>query len=105
MNEQENSKLTAFHKVNDWYATHNFGTRFAMLTFVALYVTAVLVTLDFDYVANADANLIKQVVDVHTNVALVELTGYLAFFSFLIVTLGDNALSKIVDLIAKIKSK
>jgi len=95
---------TAFHKVNDWYSKHNFGTRFAMIIFILLYVIVVLSNVDFS--PASDPETTKVVVEntiLVSNLELVKITGYFAFAAFLVITLGDNAVSKIGDIIVKIK--
>jgi hypothetical protein len=102
----KNEKTTAFYKVDDWYATHNFGTRFAMITFMIVYVIVVLTQVDFTTSELVDVNATKVVATATTqtaNLALVKTTGYFAFAAFVVVTLGDNALSKIGDILVKYK--
>jgi len=90
--EQEKAMLTtAFYKANDWYAKHNIGTRTALFVFLAMYALSVIIE-----VQSGSANH-KYVVD------LVNTTGWFAFLTFIGITFGDNAISKIGDIVTKIK--
>jgi hypothetical protein len=100
-------KLTAFHKVDDWYSRHNFGTRFAMFTFLFMYIIVILSSVDFSTATVAtDANTTTEVVKATaqtTDLALVKITGYFAFAAMVLITLGENSLSKIGDILVKYK--
>lgn len=100
--------LTAFQKVNDWYSKHNFGTRVALFTFLGMYILAVGTSVDYTMFSMADTNTTEAVVTVAkeastTNIELVKVVGYFAFGAMALVTLGDNALTKIGDIIVKVK--
>jgi len=107
--EEKNSKLTAFYKVNDWYSKHNFGTRVSLMIFLGMYILAVGTTIDYGVFIENDINATKDIAETArtaaetTNIELVKVVGYFAFAAFAIVTLGDNALSKVGDIIVKIK--
>jgi len=102
-------KLTAFHKVDDWYARHNFGTRFAMFTFLFMYIVVVLTSVDLSTITTpiqTDVNATTEVVKATSetsNLALVKITGYFAFAAMILITLGENSLSKIGDILVKYK--
>ncbi len=87
MDNTSNKNKPAFYKVNDWYANHNVGTRMSMFVFLGVYVYLALTAVT------------------PVAVGLVTTASYLAFGSFLIVTLGDNAISKVGDIILRLKSK
>ncbi len=106
--EQESTTLTAFQKVNDWYSKHNFGTRVALMSFLGMYILAVGTSVDYSMFSIVDTNTtepLKEVVKVAstTNIELVKVVGYFAFGAMALVTLGDNALTKIGDIIVKVK--
>jgi len=98
--EQTDKMLTAFQKVNDWYSKHNFGTRVALFTFLGMYILAVGTSVDYSVFATVDVNstVVQTVKETSTNIKLVELVGYFAFGAMALVTLGDNALTKIGDI-------
>ena len=102
---QEDKSLTAFQKVNDWYSKHNFGTRVALFTFLGMYILAVGTSVDYSVFSAVDVNttVVETVKETSTNIKLVELVGYFAFGAMALVTLGDNALTKIGDIIVKVK--
>ena len=100
--------LTAFQKVNDWYSKHNFGTRVALFSFLGMYVLAVGTSVDYSMFTMVDVNSTEAVVTVAkeastTNIDLVKVVGYFAFGAMALVTLGDNALTKIGDIVVKVK--
>lgn len=99
--------LTSFQKVNDWYAKHNFGTRVAMFVFLGAYVMAVGGNVDHALFSSVDLNATQTVQDIvkvtDQDVELVKTVGYFAFAAMALVTLGDNALSTIGDIIVKVK--
>ena len=108
IDSKEMSKtLTAFQKVNDWYSKHNFGTRMALFTFLGMYVLAVGTSVDYTMFSSTDINVTEAVTTVKeastTNIELVKIVGYFAFGAMALVTLGDNALTKIGDIIVKVK--
>lgn len=103
---QEDKSLTAFQKVNDWYSKHNFGTRVALFTFLGMYILAVGTSVEYGAFSMVDMNttgVAQTVKETSTNIKLVELVGYFAFGAMALVTLGDNALTKIGDIIVKVK--
>lgn len=109
---QSTSKgLTAFQKVNDWYSRHNFGTRLSMMVFLGMYVVTVASNIDYSVFQSVDINATQAVTDIAktsvdndtVNLELVKITGYFAFGAMLLVTLGDNALTKVGDIIVKVK--
>lgn len=87
--EEENK--TSFQKVDDWWAKHNIGTRFALVTMLALYACLIFVYLHNPAIANI--------------VAVLEIVGWISFSSFITVTLGVNGLDKIKDIILAVKTK
>lgn len=90
-NKETQEPKTAFQKADDWWAKHNIGTRFALVTMIALYVSLV-----WAYLCNpALANIVQ----------VLEIVGWISFSSFITVTLGDNGLSKIAEIIKAIKMK
>jgi len=93
MSEEENQEktLTAFQKADDWWAKHNIGTRFALITMIALYASLV-----FAYLFNNDMTNI---------VPVMEIVGWISFAGFISITLGANGLDKIKDIILAIKMK
>ena len=103
----EESKLTAFYEVNDWWHKHNIGTRTALIVFISMYIIVVLTSVEFTQpiAQTADVNGTQEMkVTVQTtDYELVKITGYFAFAAFLVITLGENALSKIGDIIVKYK--
>ena len=97
-------KLTAFHKVDDWYAKHNFGTRFAMFTFLFMFIIVVLTSVDFSTTTAVDVNgTVEAATAQNPNLELVKITGYFAFAAMVLITLGENSLAKIGDIIVKYK--
>ena len=109
MDEKQTKKLTAFYKVNDWYSKHNFGTRIALMLFLGMYFLAVATSVDYTSFISNDLNASVAAateagkVASTTNIEIVKLTGYFAFAMAALVTLGDNALTKIGDIIVKVK--
>lgn len=106
--KQEEKTLTAFQKVNDWYSNHNFGTRVALFTFLGMYILSVGTSVDYSAFSMMDINTTESVVTATkeattTNIELVKVVGYFAFGAMTLVTLGDNALTKIGDIIVKVK--
>ena len=106
---ENNSNLTAFYKVNDWYSKHNFGTRISLLVFLGMYILVVGTTVDYSVFTSTDLNSTQPIVETIKNnvdsskIELVKVIGYFAFAAFTIVTLGDNALTKIGDIIVRVK--
>jgi len=104
---QEQKILTAFQKVNDWYSKHNFGTRVALFTFLGMYILAVGSSVDYSMFSSVDANTTgiatETIKSSTTNLELVKVVGYFAFGAMALITLGDNALTKIGDIIVKVK--
>lgn len=105
---ENSNKLTAFQKVNDWYSKHNFGTRLALFSFLGMYILAVGTSVDYTVFTSIDANVTQTLattakVASGTDIELVKIVGYFAFGAMALVTLGDNALTKIGDILVKIK--
>ncbi len=109
---KETKNLTAFQKVNDWYARHNFGTRLSMMVFLGMYVMVVATNVDYTIFASIDENATKIITETAkeatnptnpANLELVKIVGYFAFGAMMLVTLGDNALTKVGDIIVKVK--
>ena len=112
MAEIEKKNLTAFQKVDDWYARHNFGTRLSMMVFLGMYVLAVSSSVDYTVFSSIDENATKVIIETvaeaadpsnPNNLALVKIVGYFAFGAMMLVTLGDNALTKIGEIIVRVK--
>jgi len=109
MDEKNEQKLTAFQKVDDWYAKHNFGTRLSMMVFIGMYILVVASTVDYSVFESIDSNATKAVTETlatnanPSNLELVKIVGYFAFGAMILITLGDNALTKIGDIIIKLK--
>ena len=107
---ENSNKLTAFQKVNDWYSRHNFGTRLSLFIFLCMYILAVGTSVDYSVFSNFDLNTTHSLVNTvkitsGTNIELVKIVGYFAFGAMALVTLGDNALTKIGDILVKIKGE
>jgi len=109
MVEKDKQKLTSFQKVNDWYAKHNFGTRLSMMVFLGMYILVVASTVDYSVFASIDTNATKAIAETITttsnssNLELVKIVGYFAFGAMILITLGDNALTKIGEIIVRVK--
>lgn len=101
-------KLTAFQKVNDWYSKHNFGTRLSLIIFLGMYILVVSANVDYSVFTGIDLNstqtIANNVKDTQTaNLDLVRIVGYFAFGAMTLVTLGENALTKIGEIIVRVK--
>jgi len=81
-------------KYKDFWDKHNLGTRFALVTFVALYVTVAILAMMVD---------IKAAKDVYAGI--LDTVSYTAILAFVTVTLGVNGAKVVLDGIAKIKGK
>lgn len=101
-------KTTAFYKVNDFYARHNIGTRVALFVFLLAYIYTIILSSESVH-DNIDINNSSNIKDVYqyikndTRLDLVKITGYFAIGMAALITLGDNALSKIADIITAIR--
>ena len=107
--QEDKRPLTAFYKVNDWYSQHNFGTRISLMVFLGMYILVVATTVDYSVFTSVDLNATQPIAETvkatadNSNIELVKVIGYFAFAAFTVVTLGDNALTKIGDIIVRVK--
>lgn len=81
-----------FIKNKDWWNKHNFGTRFSLMIFLFTFVAVVIYS-----VTNPEkASKIENVVSI---------SGDLALYAFIIVSVGANTLVKLGELYVKAKGK
>ena len=71
-------------KANDWFADHNVSSRLIILVFLAIFVYSFVAPLPFVYA---------------------ELSAWLLFIVFTLISVGINSLKIVSELILKLKGK
>ena len=73
---------TAYVKADDWLGEHNFFSRLTIVVFLGILIYAFVTPLDLGYV---------------------EIAAWLAFGTFVIISVGINSIKTIGDVLIKIK--
>ena len=92
-------------KFDDWWAEHNFSTRFSIIVFILMFIIVAL----YPFLAPAKEVMVDGVKTLvsrdikHYDLILKTVTDT-AFWAFAAVTIGPNTLVKLADAWAKVKS-
>lgn len=102
----EDKMKDGIKKYNDWWATHNFGTRVSLITFILMFI----VVIAYPFLAPAKEVIVDGVTTLvtkdikHYDLILKTVTDT-AFWGFAVVTVGANTLVKLADAWVKVKGK
>jgi len=102
----EDKTIDGIEKYNDWWATHNFGTRISLITFILMFI--IVIAYPFlvpakEVIVEGVATLVTKNIE-HYDLILKTVTDT-AFWGFAVVTVGANSLVKLADAWVKVKGK
>ena len=103
-NYTEKTIEETIHKAQDWWATHNFGTRITLMTFLLLTFLIVLIPFMFPTMYTDVKGVNTEVARVIPHYALILTASIEAtLWAFIIVTVGPNTIGKIAEAWVKYK--